>query len=176
MAEKAEKRPNALLDFSAPTKRFLIFVAVISWAIPLSGYVVQQKVARPQVTLATYHGTRGPWVGVRGPDGSWTHSDTQPTYTFRVGQAVVWEGWTDVADHTTISGEATLVCDSLPIIAEDYHTYANEKREGWKAFGLHIPNGAPVGECGVRRHIEYTGANGLHEEIDHPVIHLRIIP
>lgn len=171
-----DKKPGALLDFSAPTKRFLIFVAAISWAIPLSGYIVQQKVSKPQVSLANYHGSRGPWIGARDPDGVWSHHDGQTDYLFKVGQAVVWEAWTDVVEHTTISAEFSLTCDGQIIVAEDAHVYGNEKREGWKAFGVHIPTGAPVGECGIRRHVEYVGQDGQREEADYPIIHLRIVP
>lgn len=168
---------SSLFRLSGAGWRFLLFVFAASWIIPLSGALIQDKmVTPPPPTLFKPLGTRGPWLGAQLDDGAWVHGGGASQFTFAPGDTIVWEAGLEVVPGTEVSAEASLVCNGVTIFVQDFHIYANQRREGWKPLGLRIPIGTPLGDCGIRRQAEYTGANGKRESSRLNIIPVRIVP
>lgn len=175
MVGRVVTHTRALFNVGPWAMRILMLLAVVSWGgPPLLRLMNVDLSAKPAVLLA-YHSTRGPWLGIKLTDGSFTHNDGPTDYIFHAGDWVVWESDVDVMPGATVSGEYTLWCGGKPIASADSHLYSNETRPRWRRGALQIPKGAPTGDCGIRRHGEAIGPNGEHQvKDDYPVINIKV--
>ena len=152
----------------------LLGIFLMAWGGPAALRMIGSDLVPRHAALARSCGVRGPWVGSIGDDGHLRHPAGDADTVFHPGDLIVWETCWEVVPGVTVSAESTLWCDGHPVVALDFHVYRDEKRELWKAFGLHSPPATPLGFCGIRREATLIAEDGTREVHTSPTLSLRM--